>query len=176
MRIVVALVFVLGVAACSSSVTPVLGCNAADGIEPICGFGNPEDIVAVPPGDWLLVSQMADPDGQPAGSIAAYQPSSGRNEVLFPVGEFDDVRDWGDAACSPPSIEQFASHGIDIETRADGAQELLVVNHGGRESVEFLRLERSTEAFGRAMQQTLEPRLLYVRTPYRAQSQLRRHL
>jgi LPS-assembly protein len=35
-----------------------------------------------------------------------------------------------------------------------------------------LELERATVAFGRAMQQTLEPRLLYVRTPYRAQSQL----
>lgn len=33
-------------------------------------------------------------------------------------------------------------------------------------------LERSTTAFGRKVQQTLEPRLLYVRTPYRAQSQL----
>jgi len=33
-------------------------------------------------------------------------------------------------------------------------------------------LERSTEAFGRALQQTLEPRVLYVRTPYRAQSGL----
>jgi LPS-assembly protein len=32
--------------------------------------------------------------------------------------------------------------------------------------------ERQTTAFGRAVQQTLEPRLLYVRTPYRAQSQL----
>ena len=35
-----------------------------------------------------------------------------------------------------------------------------------------LELERRTEAFGRAVQQTLEPRVLYVRTPYRAQSQL----
>jgi LPS-assembly protein len=32
--------------------------------------------------------------------------------------------------------------------------------------------ERSTRAFGRTLQQTLEPRLLYVSTPYRAQSQL----
>ena len=35
-----------------------------------------------------------------------------------------------------------------------------------------LELERRTEAFGRALHQTLEPRLLYVNTPYRAQSQL----
>lgn len=33
-------------------------------------------------------------------------------------------------------------------------------------------LERRTQAFGRDLQQTLEPRLLYVRTPYRAQSHL----
>jgi len=35
-----------------------------------------------------------------------------------------------------------------------------------------LELERQTRAFGRDLRQTLEPRLLYVRTPYRAQSQL----
>ena len=141
----VAVSLALGLAACSSSVTPVLGCNAADGIEPVCDFRNPEDIVGVPPGDWLLVSQMAEADGRQAGSIAAYQPGSGRIDVLFPVGEFDDVRDWGDPACRPPSIEQFAPHGIDIERRADGTEELLVVNHGGRESVEYLRVERSDE-------------------------------
>ena len=123
----------------------MLGCTAADGIEPVCEFRNPEDMVAVPPGDWLLISQMAQAGGGPAGSIAAYQPGTGRIEVLFPVGEFEDVRDWGDAECAPPSIEQFAPHGIDIEQRADGAEELLVVNHGGRESVEYLRVERSDE-------------------------------
>ncbi len=35
-----------------------------------------------------------------------------------------------------------------------------------------LELERTTEAFGRSFRQTLEPRLLYVLTPYRQQSQL----
>ncbi len=34
-----------------------------------------------------------------------------------------------------------------------------------------LELERDTSFFGRPLQQTLEPRLLYVNTPYRAQSQ-----
>jgi len=34
-----------------------------------------------------------------------------------------------------------------------------------------LELERRTQAFGRDLQQTLEPRLLYVNTPYKAQSQ-----
>ena len=35
-----------------------------------------------------------------------------------------------------------------------------------------LELERRTEAFGRQLHQTLEPRILYVNTPYRAQSPL----
>lgn len=35
-----------------------------------------------------------------------------------------------------------------------------------------MEFERQTQAFGRSLQQTLEPRLLYVRTPYRAQAQL----
>ncbi len=35
-----------------------------------------------------------------------------------------------------------------------------------------LELDRYTEAFGRALRQTLEPRLLYVNTPFRAQSHL----
>ena len=34
-----------------------------------------------------------------------------------------------------------------------------------------MELERSTRAFGRELRQTLEPRLLYVNTPYRAQRQ-----
>ncbi len=35
-----------------------------------------------------------------------------------------------------------------------------------------IELERSTEAFGRRLHQTLEPRFLYVNTPYRLQSNL----
>jgi LPS-assembly protein len=35
-----------------------------------------------------------------------------------------------------------------------------------------LEFERQTEGFGRALRQTLEPRLMYVNTPYRAQSGL----
>jgi SMP-30/Gluconolactonase/LRE-like region len=94
------------------------------------------------------VSQMAEPNGRLSGSIAAYEPGAGRVEVLFPVGEFEDVRDWGDPKCPPPSITDFAPHGIDLSRRADGALQLLVINHGGRESVEFLDVEQSDVGLG----------------------------
>lgn len=143
LRGALASLMLLGIGGCSSSVTPVLGCTVGDGIEPICEFQNPEDIAATPSGQWLLVSQMGGMEGRLAGSVAAFEPESGRVEVLFPVGEFDDVRDWGDPACPPPSIIDFAPHGIDLDTRANGALQLLLINHGGRESVEFLEVEQS---------------------------------
>ena len=123
--------------------TPVLGCDAADGIVPVCEFRNPEDIAATPSGDWLLVSQMADARtarGQHRGVRAA----PGRTEVLFPVGEFDDVREWGDPDCAPPRSNS-SPRTASTWGGPDGALQLLVVNHGGRESVEFLRVERSEE-------------------------------
>ena len=123
----------------------MIGCAAAYGIEPDCRFRNPEDIVRVPGTDWLLVSQFGAIDGAKPGSIAAYQPASGRIEELFPVGEFADERRWGDPQCSPPAVASFSPHGIDLARRDSGEWELLSVNHGARESVEFLELEVSAE-------------------------------
>jgi hypothetical protein len=143
----VVLLALLAVAGCSSDVTPVLGCDARDGIEPVCGFHNPEDLVATPSGRWLIVSEMAEAEGGRVGSLTAYDPEGGRLEQLFPVGAIDDVRNWGDPDCAPPAAA-FAPHGIDLETRADGALQLLVVNHGGRESVEYFAVEESNEGLG----------------------------
>jgi hypothetical protein len=139
----IAAAFLLQLIACSSSVTPIVGCAADVGLTPICEFQNPEDLAATPSSRWLLVSQMGNSDATLRGSLAGYEPASGRVEVLFPVGEFDDVRDWGEPGCNPPSVTQFSPHGIDLETRRDGVLELLVVNHGARESVEFFAVEEN---------------------------------
>ena len=135
-------------AACASKVTPVIGCDAAFGIAPDCRFQNPEDIVRVPGTDWLLVSQFGTTDGSRAGSIAGYQPASGRIEELFAVGAFADDRRWGDPSCPPPAVAAFSPHGIDLARRTSGELEVLAVNHGGRESIEFLALETSPEGLG----------------------------
>ena len=62
--------------------------------------------------------------------------------------------------------------------RYDQTQRLSVAQDSASRTIPSLsldagfELERRTEFFGRALHQTLEPRLLYVNTPYRAQSQL----
>ena len=57
------------------------------------------------------------------------------------------------------------SETVDANGRAGRAIPSLSIDAG-------LEFERRTTAFGREVMQTLEPRLLYVRTPFRAQSQL----
>ena len=60
-------------------------CEAADGVEPICGFNNPEDLALLPGGSWLVVSQM--PKGfegtNAPGSVVAWRPSD-ETLTLYP--------------------------------------------------------------------------------------------
>lgn len=137
-------------AGCTSDVTPILNCVAADNLKPDCRFQNPEDLAATPGGVWLLVSQFGAMDGSRPGSIAGYRPDIGTIEELYPVGEMEDVRTWGEASCAPPDAASFAPHGIDLETRDDGTLMLLVVNHGSRESIEFFAVEESNAGLGLA--------------------------
>ncbi|MEM8770003.1 MAG: SMP-30/gluconolactonase/LRE family protein, partial [Pseudomonadota bacterium] len=50
---------------------------------------------------------------------------------------------WGDESCPAPDAEAFSPHGIDLVLCEDGATALLVVNHGGREAVEFFEVADS---------------------------------
>ena len=141
-----AVVLVL-VAGCSDPQPPITTCEAGAGMTPDCRFRNPEDLAVVPGGGALLVSQMGQMDGSELGNLAFYEPGGGIR-VLFPSGSVADRRDWGAADCPPPAPAAFSPHGIDLVQRADGEWMLLVVNHGGRESVEFFALEQSDGALG----------------------------
>ncbi|MEE4451431.1 hypothetical protein [Novosphingobium resinovorum] len=48
--------------------------------------------------------------------------------------------DWGDPSCPGEIGAVLLPHGIHLSKRGDGIWQLLVVNHGGRESVEFFEL------------------------------------
>lgn len=128
---------------CGGGVEAITTCEAAEGLEPICGFQNPEDLVALPGGDWLVVSQfpehMASLDE--GGSLLAFRPRDGRRVPLFPVetGEAPAPTPGvgADACPGAPHGELFAPHGIDLAHAPGGALRLLVVNHGSREAIEI---------------------------------------
>lgn len=132
---------------CASPAPVILDCAPAGLLTPICGAENPEDLVAVPGSDWLIASQMAGREGAP-GTLVALRPGDSRwlrlhpleDSALAPPAPSGDAR-WGDPSCpGSPAAAHFAPHGIDLAQRSGEAPNLLVVNHGGRESVEFFEL------------------------------------
>ncbi len=120
---------------------PYTACEAGEGFEPTCGFENPEDLVLLAGGEWLLMAEMAPmgrSEGDP-GRLLAWRPGDDTRRVLHPLDGADAPdAEVGDAECpGPPLADRFAPHGIDLSP--DGSR-LAVVNHGGREAVELFAL------------------------------------
>jgi hypothetical protein len=121
----------------------IVGCEDAGGLHPICGLQNPEDLAVLPGGRALLVSQFGTMDGSRAGNLAVLDLATERTVPVFPPafgGPIASDERWGDPACPPPSASAFSPHGIDLSRRSDGRLQLLVVNHGARESIEWFEV------------------------------------
>ena len=126
-------------------VSSVVSCDPAAKMTLYCGFKNPEDIVIVPGGEKLLVSEMGEFMIHPPGELVLLDLASGERETI--KISWQSVEKWGDVNCPIPDIKLFSPHGIDLMQREDGLQQLLVVNHGGREAVEFFELSKELDVW-----------------------------
>lgn len=122
--------------------------------------------------------------GEAAGLI--YSAETEFNRFTLPTGEDDGTRYTGDRVHLLASLaHRFGEPGWWLEPRlalnAASYRTDQRMASGERSasrsvptfSLDFgVELERETSGFGRALRQTLEPRLLYVRTPYEKQSDL----
>lgn len=139
----------LTLTACSDDSPSISGCVAKDGLQPICQFNNPEDIVLLPDNHTLLISQMglsfqqADP-----GSLALFDTRTAKVTQAFPTENqapatalaSASADNWGTADCPGNPGQTLAPHGIALQQRDDQRWQLAVVNHGGRESIEMFEL------------------------------------
>jgi hypothetical protein len=139
------LILTLTLASCSKSNEPAniklepLNCDPASGMTPYCDFSNPEDMVIIAGAEKLLVSEMGVFMQDTPGSLSLLDLASGQKQPIK-INWERQGEPWGDNHCPQPQSTLFSPHGIDLMTRTDGKQQLLVVNHGGRESVEFFEL------------------------------------
>jgi hypothetical protein len=143
MRVVriASLVALLAWACAGRGPAPVLDCEARGNARPICGFQNPEDLALLPDGHTLVVSEYGAIEGGRAGRLALFDLRSERRSVLFEGGAAAGSGErWGDPACPGSPSAKFSPHGIHLAKRGDGRIQLLVVQHGGRESIEFFEL------------------------------------
>ena len=134
-------VLVIVVAACGEPTPPITTCEASATIEPHCGFQNPEDLALLPDGRTVIASQYGAMDGRKPGNLAVFDVTQPAAHVRFRAEDAAAQADpWGDPACPGPPSAAFGPHGIDLARRADGRLQLLVVNHAGREAIEFFEV------------------------------------
>ncbi len=119
-------------------------CSAFENTQPICGFNRPEDLAVLPGNKAIVVSEFGDTSGAKPGELSLLDLANAQRIPLFRGGDGKSATaGWGDPACTQAPGKKFSPHGIDITRRDDGKLQLLVVQHGGRESIEFFELTGS---------------------------------
>jgi len=120
-------------------------CVASNGITPICGVHAPEDIELLPDDRHLLISEFpADFSRVTGDGLLLVDLATHRVQSLI-VSTHPETS-WGERSCNAQPTH-FGSHGIHLSRRNDGRTELLVVNHGERESVEALELVHALNGY-----------------------------
>lgn len=131
--------------ACSADLPAISGCEPIGDMKPVCGMKTPEDIAALPDGRHLLLSHFGGMNNG-TGSLGLFDTRTESLTPLFPL-ETTFTRPagspWGDAQCEPPVLAKFSPHGTHLHQLADETWRYLVVNHGGRESIELFELAMS---------------------------------
>ncbi|MDR2215427.1 MAG: SMP-30/gluconolactonase/LRE family protein [Nevskiaceae bacterium] len=128
-------------AAQSAAPPAAAGCEPNGDMQYICGLEAVEDLLRIDESRWLLGSGLGG-ENRP-GTLVLIDSQAHQAEVLFPKA---DARVAHDAArfadcTTPPDPAVFNAHGIALRVAQNGdGKEFLVVNHGGREAVEFFHL------------------------------------
>jgi hypothetical protein len=108
---------------------------------------HPEDLVPIPSSPWLVASSMSVNKGRgaPGGGFYLVNIEKRTAELIDKSKALQGSPAPGFTHCpGRPPEDLFAAHGMAIENR-DGQLRLLVVNHGGRESVEVFAISMASE-------------------------------
>lgn len=116
-------------------------CAPSGGLEYVCGITNPEDLVALPGGQWIVTSGMAPQSGLHLINVEARTGSRWiAEEGAVPRAPYGQCP-------SQPDADALEAHGISIRDHGDGTAALYVVNHGGadRETVEVFEIDLTAD-------------------------------
>ena len=124
------------------SAPPLMACGTHGDIDIICGTRSPEDLEPTPDGKSLIVSQFLNgPAGAGVAGLVLFDLAKQTFSRITPSAE--PRKDWGDPACPGPLGDMLRPHGISLLKRHNGAIQVYVVNHGGRESIEMFELKQA---------------------------------
>jgi sugar lactone lactonase YvrE len=117
-------------------------CTAKGNLHFVCGAMNAEDLVQVPGTDWIVASGFAG-GGASVGHLYLVNVKDKLVRDLFPGASpaiRPDKANYG-ACPGAPDLAKFSTHGLNLRRSNNGVHTLYVVNHGGREAVEFFELD-----------------------------------
>jgi hypothetical protein len=112
-------------------------CQAEAGLSYVCGLQRPEDVLAIPATSWLVVSGFAPGAGLHFVNARSRVASRAYQGLPSQI----DTRTEKTQCTAPVDPALFNARGMSLRTLPDGRFELLVVNHGGRESIEIFELQ-----------------------------------
>lgn len=138
--------FALGLLACTA---PALAdqapaCEAGPDYRPLCGIAPPEDMELSADGKYLFMSVTPGLAGQHVPRLRVMDLAT--EQVADLQVSHAAQAGWGDAGCAAPE-QGIGAHGIHLSQRSDGRQQLLVVNHAGREAIEFVELQPAEQGW-----------------------------
>src|ERR1700761_685935 len=120
---------------------PLMSCGAHGDIEVLCGARQPEDLELAPDGKYLIATEFlnAGRGSSTGGGMVLFDLQKKSFSKMAQTAEPD--KSWGDPSCPGPIGDALVSHGSSLAKRSNGAWELYVVNHGGRQSIEMFELK-----------------------------------
>jgi hypothetical protein len=142
--LVAGLAALAGIALCGRVALAEEPCNPVGRLHFVCGAMNAEDLVQVPGTEWVIGSGFAG-GGASVGHLYLINARDKSLKVLFP-GEHPTTRpDKETYADCPgaPDLAKFSTHGLNLRHGSNGHDTLYVVNHGGREAIEFFDIDAS---------------------------------
>ena len=114
-------------------------CAAYGKLQFVCGPEAAEDLLRIGDSPWLIGSGLA--EGPAPGHLHLINTRDKSWENIYPASNAaaPDAKRFPDCH-TPPDAAKFSAHGLALRALAAGRQELLVVNHGGREAIEFFEI------------------------------------
>jgi len=131
---------ILALAGCAGGIDIIHHCDPIGPATPLCGYHNPEDLDRLPDPTGVLVSEYGGMAGEEPGVLARLDLETLERSVLYEGSDETGPGSWGDPACPGAPGDAFSPHGVHVSQRADGAWQILAVNHGGRESIEWFEV------------------------------------
>jgi hypothetical protein len=125
----------LAISTLSHAIQEAPACIAHAGFTSICGMAPPEDLEVSPDRRFLFMSTTPGLADSHISRLRIMDLASRKVSDMVIERQFEPG--WGEPACKEPQ-GTLGAHGIHLSKRLDGRAQLLVVNHNGREAVEFL--------------------------------------